>query len=78
MAVDGFVGRESPECSGSQVWHVEGNTFWVPQVDVKHKWYAYYEKYRPRKPKYFNRVHTGMALHSSLCQELSRFVHFTV
>nr|WJH19564.1 C19orf29 [Euglena gracilis] len=36
-----------------------GEALFSEEVDVKHKWYAYYEKYRPRKPKYFNRVHTG-------------------
>eukprot|EP00668_Euglena_longa_P014439 GGOE01018429.1.p1 GENE.GGOE01018429.1~~GGOE01018429.1.p1 ORF type:complete len:573 (+),score=236.88 GGOE01018429.1:99-1817(+) len=36
-----------------------GESLFSEEVDVKHKWYAYYEKYRPRKPKYFNRVHTG-------------------
>ena len=38
---------------------LNGEALFSEEVDVKHKWYAYYDKYRPRKPKYFNRVHTG-------------------
>jgi len=36
-----------------------GEALFSEEVDVTHKRYAYYDKYRPRKPKYFNRVHTG-------------------
>jgi hypothetical protein len=37
----------------------EGDATFGGEVDIKSQVYWWHEKYKPRKPKYFNRIHTG-------------------
>jgi len=41
-------------------------------IDVNQT-YSWHDKYRPRKPRYFNRVHTGCA--AADCAPLARAAH---
>ena len=39
--------------------HEEGDNAFAGEVNLESKVYWWHEKYKPRKPKYFNRVHLG-------------------
>eukprot|EP00898_Chlorokybus_atmophyticus_P007530 jgi/Chlat1/7779/Chrsp66S07246 len=48
--------RDSTKMMGQEE---EGDAVFQGEVQIKSQGYWWHDKYRPRKPKYFNRVHTG-------------------
>jgi hypothetical protein len=43
----------------AQIDYEDGDDDFADEIQLTHQKYSWDDKYRPRKPKYFNRVHTG-------------------